>query len=241
MFKGFQSVNLKTELLELSSGANFMSQDEKIIQFLKSLPLPCAIMGAHDPRALMITQACEEIGLRVPEDIAVLGCNNDSVSCEFSNPPLSSVERDDIQLGFAASAKLDMLLRGEAPNRETLIAPIKVVERQSSCIVNSSSPEMRRALTFINKQIHQSLSVQLICDHLGRSRRWLEYAFREEFGKSPKEFIDELRLQNSRELLLARPDLKLAEIATNCGFASLDQMNQLFTKKLGKRAIFFRK
>ena len=243
MYQGFCSAisDSSPQLLELPPGANFMTEDEMTTKFLKSLPKPCAIMASHDPRALILAQTCEEIGLKVPEDIAILGCNNDSVSCELASPQLSSVERQDREVGFAAALKLDTIMRGEAPKNEDLIAPKKIIERASTNIITAQNPEMRKAVSFIQKQAKQSLSVQMVCDHLGRSRRWLEYAFREEFSKSPKEFIDELKLQNARELLLTNPELKLAQVASSCGFASLDQMNQLFMKKLGKRAIFFKK
>ena len=81
----------------------------------------------------------------------------------------------------------------------------------------------------------------MICDHLGRSRRWLEYAFREEFQQSPKHFIDERRLKKAMHLLQNTPQFNLSQIAHQSGFSSVDQMNQLFIKKHGRRAIFFKK
>lgn len=227
--------------LEVPFGADFFNSDEQVLQFLKDLPKPCAILAAHDPRAQMLLQACEEIGLEVPGDIAILGSNNDTVSCEFSSPPLSSIERDDQRIGFEAAKALDMLMRGEACQHELLIPPIRVQTRKSTEIFTPKHPEIQLALEFIEEQFDQALNIQMICDHLGRSRRWLEYAFREEFQQSPKHFIDERRLKKAMHLLQNTPQFNLSQIAHQSGFSSVDQMNQLFIKKHGRRAIFFKK
>ena len=245
MYQGFQkelSKKTKTcEKLEVTFGANFLEQDELIHEFLKSLKLPCAILAAHDPRAQTLLEVCEEMGLRVPEDIAILGSNNDTVSCEFSSPPLSSIERDDQKIGFEAAKALDMLMRQEACQHELIIPPLKVKTRKSTEIFTPKHPEIKRALDFIEEQFDQSLNVQMICDYLGRSRRWLEYAFREELQQSPKHFIDERRLKKALQLLQGSSQLNLSQISQQSGFSSVDQMNQLFIKKHGRRAIFFKK
>ncbi|MDD7986532.1 DNA-binding transcriptional regulator [Lentisphaera marina] len=244
MYMGFQQQveqrHHGVHALEVPFGADFFSNDDQVLKFLKELPKPCAILAAHDPRAQMLIQACEELHLRVPEDIAILGSNNDTVSCEFSSPPLSSIERDDKKVGFEAAKALDMLMRGEACQQELLIPPVNIQTRKSTEIFTPTHPEIKLALSFIEEQFTQSLNVKMICDYLGRSRRWLEYAFREELQQSPKHFIDERRLKKAMQLLKKSAPLNLSQIAHQSGFSSVDQMNQLFIKKHGKRAIFFK-
>ncbi|WDE95533.1 substrate-binding domain-containing protein [Lentisphaera profundi] len=244
MFMGYKQQieqrNQAIDCLEVPFGADFFNNDEQVLQFLKDLPLPCAILAAHDPRAQMLIQACEELNLKVPEDIAILGSNNDTVSCEFSSPPLSSIERDDQKIGFEAAKALDMLMRGEACQQDLLIQPLGIQERKSTEIFTPKHPEIKIALDFIEQQFTQSLNVQMICDHLGRSRRWLEYAFREELQQSPKHFINERRLKKALHLLESSPSFNLSQVAHSSGFSNIDQMNQLFIKKHGKRAIFFK-
>lgn len=204
-------------------------------QWLKSLELPVGLMASHDPRAAMVVQACRRAGLRVPEDVAVIGFNNDIQSCEFCDPPLSSVARPGEKIGFEAAALLDRLIRGEpAPAGDILFPPEGVVERASTNTVALGDNEvLGQAVRFIHQNIGQSIGVEDILSHIDVSRRWLEMAFKKKLHTSPHAYISQARVKKAKGLLAEPRKLRLKQVAQDCGFSSTRQMSAIFERYAG--------
>ena len=234
--------NKEANILEAgSAGLVLGGVSERLMDWLEALPKPVAVLASHDPRAVLVLQACYQRGLKVPEEVSVVGSNNDGITCELAEPTLSSIQRSGEENGYEAAKMLDQMLRGESlESREISLAPVKVVGRESSAMVAVSDPDLAKAVAYIDQNLSSQINVDSVCGHILRSRRWLEYAFRRELKQTPKEFIDEARLKQAKKYLAETNKQKLSAIAQMSGFNSVDQMNQLFLKKTGKKASAFR-
>jgi LacI family transcriptional regulator len=220
---------------------NWSGGDEKLAKWLKELPKPVALLAAHDPRALEVLQTCRRLNIRVPEDLALLGANNDGITCELAHPTLSSIPRDGEEIGYQASYLLDKLIRGEkVDEQDIVIKPLKIVDRESTAFLALKDPDLLRSVNYIKENIDKQINVNTICQYVSRSRRWLEYSFKKEMNVSPLEFINRTKVNKAKELLANSENFKLSAIAYMSGFSSTDQMNKAFRKIYGQLARHFK-
>jgi LacI family transcriptional regulator len=208
---------------------------ESLAAWLKALSLPVAVMASHDPRAILVVQACRRIGLRVPEDVAVIGFNNDLQGCEFCDPPLTSISRPGEKIGAEAAALLDRLMRGgRPPENDIIVPPTEVIERASTdTLAVDDDPEFARAIQFIRQNLSRPLGVDDILKQISMSRRWLESMFRKKLKTTPLAYITQVRVKKARRLLADLPKLRLKEVARQCGFGGTRQLNLAFERVLG--------
>lgn len=194
---------------------------EPIKRWLKSLPLPAGVFAVHDYRALMVLSACREIGLRVPDDVAVIGSDNDLMVCEFSTPTLTSVCVNAYRMGYEASRLLDHLIHGKPPTHSpVLVDPSEVVARASTDVQHSEDPAVRRAMMFMRNHLTESFKMDNVAEVAGVSRRSLELRFRADRNTSPAEFLVRLRLQKAKAMLAVHARMPAEEIARACGFGT---------------------
>jgi len=208
---------------------------DALAKWLKSLERPVALMASHDPRAVMVVQTCRRIGLRVPEDVAVIGLNNDIQSCEFCDPRLSSVARPGEKIGFEAAALLDRLMRGKpAPDGDILFPPEGVVERASTNVLAvEDNASLAEALRFIHQNLARPIGVEDIRRHASVSRRWLEMAFKKKLRTTPHVYISQARVKKAKGLLAEVRKLRFKQVALDCGFGSTRQLNVIFQRFTG--------
>lgn len=204
-----------------------------IAGWLKQLPRPIGIMACNDFRALHVLQAARQAGLRVPEDIAVLGANDDEARCELATPPLSSVATNHQRSGYLAAAALDCLLasRGTA-DMDLLVEPLGVVTRQSSDVLAVDDPRVAHAVRLIHQNACQGLTVDQLCRQVGAARTQLEQRFRRYFSRSPQAEIRRVQLERIQQLL-RETDLPLRAIADLTGFAHEEYMIVFFKRAMG--------
>ena len=211
---------------------NWSGADEKLLAWLESLPKPTALMAAHDPRALEVLQARLQLEIRIPEDIALLGVNNDGITCELANPTLSSIPRDGEQIGYEAAVLLDKLMNGtvkpEEIKEDIVFEPLNPIDRGSTAYLALKDQDLLNAVSYIRKNVDKQINVNSICDYISKSRRWLEYSFKKEIGTSPLDFIIKVRVSKAKEILEEGGNFKLSAIAYMAGFSSTDQMNKAF-------------
>ena len=206
-------------------------QDD-LAEWLEELPKPIAVMAAHDLRALCILDACRRVDLAVPEQIAIIGVDNDDVLCDLADPPLTSVAHQLDRIGHQAASLLDRMMAGEAPPAEPLfVPPLRIVTRRSTDAVAISDPIIASALRFIREHACDSISVQQVVRHSGLSRRALERGFAKYFGSTPHEQIVELQLGRVQQLLM-ETEFTLEEIAHRAGFSSSAYLGALFKKRM---------
>lgn len=216
-----------------------------IVNFLErelvKLPRPIGMMGQHDREARYILHACEQAGLRVPEEVAVVGSDNDLMVCELSMVPLSSVDNRRRDHGFKAASLLDRLMSGEPAPEGPLRVPVgPMIVRHSSEVLAVPDPDVSKALQFIAHNYHRPIRVADVVRHVDTTRRRLYLLFEEHLGRPIQAEILRRRLDLARRLLLTTQD-KLYSIARACGFECAQQFTRVFTREVGIAPLYYRK
>lgn len=208
--------------------------------WLKGLPKPVGVMASVDMRAQQVVSAAHAAGLLVPEDVAVLGVNNDTVRCELSDPALSSVAPNAFQSGYRAAELLRDLMAGGKPSAfEQRVEPLGVVTRHSTDILAMEDRNVAAALGFIREHSCTGITVDQVIKHAHVSRSQIERKFRQHFGHSPQAEIRRIQLRKVRQLLL-ETDYPLKRIAELTGFEHMEYMCVLFKRSTGMPPGIFR-
>jgi LacI family transcriptional regulator len=206
----------------------------EISEWLKQLPKPVAVMACVDVHAFQIIHAAQQAGLNVPEDVAVLGVNNDMLRCELSYPPLSSVEPNAFKAGYLAAETLARLINGDRKiPPDVRIEPLDVVMRHSSNLLAIRDPNMVAALRCIHQYACSGLTVQQIERASSMSRSVLEKKFRHYLGRSPQAEIRRVQIAKVRTLL-RDTDAPLKQIAEQCSFSHVEYLSVVFKRITGQ-------
>jgi LacI family transcriptional regulator len=217
------------------------AEEEEIAAWLKELPKPVGVMACCDERGFQVVGACRHAGLRVPEEVAVLGVDNDPVLCEMCLPPLSSIDLDAPRVGYQAAALLDGLMHGaKPPCRPVLVPPRKLVARLSTDVLAVADPEVAAALRFFRAHACDGIGVRDVLEHVSVSQRVLERKFRQVVRRTPKAELLRVQVARAQELL-AESDLSLKVVAERCGFASERYFSDALYRLTGTRPGAFRR
>lgn len=201
--------------------------------WIRRLPKPVGVMACNDMRAQNIISAAHQAGLLVPEEVAVLGANNDLTRCELVYPYLSSVAMNHFRSGYLSAETLDLLMRGGSPARlDVRVEPLEVVTRQSTDLFAISDRSIAAALAFIREHACRGVTVEQVLQHAAASRSLLEKKFREHLGMSPHAVIRKVRLARIKHLLY-ETDYPLKKIAELTGFEHVEYMCVLFKRATG--------
>jgi LacI family transcriptional regulator len=226
---------------EQESSPNWERELDRMVKWLQRLPKPVGIMACDDHRGFQLLDACRREGIPVPEEVAVVGINNDRVLCELAYPPLSSVDPGGIRIGYEAAACLDRMMRGGRPPRKPIhLEPSGLVARQSSDVIAVEDREVAAALRFIRENAGSPITVEDVVRAVMISRSFLERKFQQHLGRTPKAEILRVRMAQA-EQLLAESDLPLAEIALRCGFNHENNFSATFLRETGYRPGAYRK
>lgn len=203
-------------------------------QWLSGLSHPCGIFAVHDYRAQLLMEACDGAGLRVPHDVAVMGMDNDVITCEHSMPTLTSVSRNSDLIGWETASLIHRILSGEGGGDEEILVPSDgVVARQSTDMLYLSDQVVQIAASYMISHLRQSFNMEEVARHAGVSKRTLEMRFRSSTGKSPHQFLTEARIAHAQKLI-SRPDKKtLRSVASECGFSSYPAFFSAYQKVTG--------
>ncbi|MEX1048436.1 MAG: DNA-binding transcriptional regulator [Akkermansiaceae bacterium] len=217
-------------------------KNERYLQkWLKSLPHPAGLMACNDSRGRQVLTCCRDLGLLVPDELAVIGVDKDEVLGELSDLPLSSVILNSERIGFEAAALLERMMRGEKPPQlEIMVEPKGVNTRHSTDVLAIDDRHLASALRHIRDHACNGLDVDSLLRAIPLSRSVLERRFLQILGSSPKGEILRVRLDRVRQLL-AESDLSLVEVAGKTGFTHPEYMSRLFKKKMGITPGEFRK
>jgi LacI family transcriptional regulator len=212
-----------------------------IVRWLKSLPKPVGLMACNDACGREVLQACVAAGLRVPDEVAVVGVDNDEMMCDLSSPSLSSVALDLERAGYEAARLLDELMSGRSAGGQVVrVAPTHVVTRNSSDVIAQEDPMIARALRFIREHASRAVNVEDVTEELRVSRRTLERRFLGAVGRTVLSEITRCHLQRAKQLLL-ETDLPCHRVAAEAGFGSLKTFNRAFAGKEGTTPRGFRR
>ena len=216
------------------------ARDADLSKWLQSLPKPVAILACNDIRGQQVINACRETGIRMPEEVAVLGVDNDQIICRLCRPTLSSIEPDVEKIGFLAAQWIADQLEGKPVARRQLVPPRQVVQRASTDTVVANHPAVVQAARLIRDESYSEASVEQICEVTRLSRSTLDKLFLSHLGRSVAGEITRVRLQRSQNLL-RNSNLSLAEIATSCGFSSSTYFCRFFKRTTGQTPNAYRK
>jgi len=207
--------------------------DRGVSSWLGKLPRQTAVFASNDVVARKIVDACGRRGLQVPADIAVLGVDNDTIECELSPVPLSSIDSDSQRVGWEAARLLARLMRGRrTPKRPALINPRNVVARDSSNVLAFEDPEVAYAVSYIEAHACDPMNVSDIMNALTISRRTLEKRFRKLMGHSLHDEVRRVKFERAKALLI-ESDLLVPGVADRCGFSDPKRFTTLFREKFG--------
>jgi LacI family transcriptional regulator len=226
----------------LAESQDWMQGMAEVTEWLASLPKPVGIFAVHDYRAQILMEACQEAGLRIPDDVALIGMDNDEIVCEHSAPTLTSISRSSERVGWEAAALLERLMEGEeAPREDVFLEPDGVVARQSTDKLYCQDPVAQRAVDYMRANLRSQFSVADLASHTAVSKRTLEMRFREEMGVSPHDFLSRLRVKRAQALFLQPQKRTVEQIATECGFGTVPTLYAAFQRISGKSLTDFRK
>lgn len=220
--------------------ADWESELSSLARWLRSLPKPVGIFAGYDIRGLQVLEACRRLELAVPDEVAVLGVDNDELLCDLADPPLSSVIPDVRRTGYEAAALLDRMMRGEKVRGEgRLFAPLGVATRQSTDVVAVADRHISAAVRYIRGHACEGITVAHVIKQVPLSRRVLEARFQKLLGRSPHTQILAVKIERVKQLL-ADTDLSLAAIADRTGFRHVEYLSVAFKRQMGVTASEYR-
>ena len=221
--------------------AAWETEVKALSHWIARFPKPLGLMACNDYRGIQLLDACRRARIAVPEEVAVVGVDNDILACELAYPPLSSVIPDCHRIGYEAAAMLDRILKNEPVGElRREIPPFGIVARQSTEITAISDPLLAEAMHFIRQQACSGILVEDVLDHVSTSRSVLQRRFRAGLGRSIHSAITAVRLQRAKQLL-TETDLPLPEVAARAGFSSVEYLSTWFRRSTGSSPGAFRK
>ncbi len=209
---------------------------------LFQLPRPVAVMAANDTAALTVLETCRAHGIRVPDDVAILGVDNDDLVQSLAFPALSSIHLATDRIGFEAAAMMEQMLNGQRPESNTrlLIPPTGVVGRQSTDVTVTTDSDVAAALRYIRDHAATAISVEDVASGVTISRRQLERRFRDTLGRSVYDEIKRCRIERAKQLL-AETELTIPQIAMASGFSTASYFTVVFGEETGSTPGVYRK
>ena len=208
----------------------------RVLKWLKSLPKPIAICCSNDNRAYQVMDIALKAGMAIPNDVAILGCDNDAMLCTFAPVPISSIDSDPFKLGYSAARILDALIRrrqSRKAHRPYWVSPKAIVERESTEHYPIDPPWLSDALLLIEKDLSRGVAARDVFELSGHSPPHVEKTFKQHLGVSVQTYITTLRMKKALSLLNKR-QLSAKEVAFACGYASPQYFSRAFKDYYGK-------
>ncbi len=229
----------------VSAGArgprNDRNEQSLIVEWLRSLPKPVAVMCCNDDRALQVVEACLQANYDVPDRVAVLGVDNDVLICDLADPPISSIALNTEGAGYEAARLLDRLMKGEPMTGQAIgVSPTHIATRMSTDVLAVSDSDVSAALQFIRRNPNRLIQVNDVVEATNVSRRVLEKRFKAILRRSVHQEIRRVRVGHIIQLLIST-DMSITEIAMHGGFDGVEHIARYFRKETGMSLRDYRK
>lgn len=214
---------------------------DSLKEWASTLPLPIGVMASHDDLAIHLIEACHKAGLHIPDDIAILGVNNEDLFfCNLMSPPLSSLVLKVEEAGYQTAQLMEQLLNGEKmEGQKIIIKPSHVISRQSTNILAIDDKELRTALRFIRDNARMPIQVEDVVKSTSLSRRVLEKKFRKQVNSTILEEINKIKIAQI-QLVLRETDMSTEQISNYMNFSSRSNFNRFFLRETGLTPKTFR-
>jgi LacI family transcriptional regulator len=201
--------------------------------WLRALPKPAGVMACYDIRGREVLDVCRQLGISVPDEIALIGVDNDDLICDLADPPLSSVIPDTRRTGYEAARLLDLLMAGQSElPLSHLIPPLGITVRGSTNVLATDDADVSAAVRFIRAHASEGIKVEDVLRAVPLSRRVLEARFEKLLGRTPHEEITRVQIERVKELL-AETDLPLFAVAHRAGYKHVEYMSVAFKRETG--------
>lgn len=229
--------HFKPEVFLISSD----SDKKAFALWLEGLPRPSAVFACNDDCAMLVAETAKLSGIHIPEELVILGVDNDELICSLANPPLSSIDLSFERCGYQAAKALDEMMKAKKQTTVRItVKPIEICERQSTNIVMLHEETVSLALRFIQTHYQDPIQVQDVADNVGVSRRVLEKKFKKHLGRSILSEINRLRFDYIARLLL-ETNMTITEIAAKVKFSSPEHISRQFKNEKGFSPSEYRK
>lgn len=250
-FKAFAAVVEGLGYACTTAPTQWPRRDERLLQrhhpgvagWIASLPKPVGILASDDVVGYDLAHCCKNAGISVPDEVAIIGVNNDELMCEGAWPPLSSVHVDYSRVGYRAAQLLERLLSGETlseQEREVKLPPLGVVQRASTSVLAVSDPLLADAIRYMREHACDPCNVQDVLRHVPIARRTLEKLMSAELGRSPHQEILRTRIETAVRLL-TESEFSITQIAERCGFSAVQNFNKAFRAQLDQTPARYRR
>lgn len=207
------------------------NEQQHVCHWLQTVPKPVGLLACNDDRGQHILEVCKRLGFRVPEDVSVIGVDNDPMICEIGDPPLTSIALNVELAGYEAAKLLDRMIdHQEIGAGQIPVSPTHVVQRQSTDLLAVNDPEVATALRFIRENAKRKILVSDVVKKTRVSRRTLEQRFRETIHRSIYEEIRQVRVERISRLLI-ETDLPISHIASFFNFTDVEHISRYFKKE----------
>jgi len=217
------------------------TEQDRIANWLLSLPHPVGILATNDDYGLQVLDACRRAGLEVPDRVAVLGCENDEYTCNLSIPPMSSIDLNSERVGYEAAALLERLMAGKRPpKRLPEIEPLGIVSRRSTDVYASDDARILQALRFIGSHACRPISVLDVVRHVQAPRTTLQILLKKTIGRTIHQEIRRVQMARARERL-SRANVPIKRVALECGFKNVQYFTRAFQAATGHTPGQFRR
>ena len=227
---------------KIIGGGNYDAgiRSKRLVHWLKQLKKPVAVFCAHDLVALDLVRICQELGIDVPREVAVLGVDNDPLLCDFSCPTISSIDPHPFEIGYqAARALVQWIAEPEQKPQDIHPAPAGLVERMSTQVFPFPEPWMTDALVYIRRNVARNINASDLISFLKRSHTTVEKAFRARLGVSVRQEIARVRIEEAKRLL-EKTALPLCEVCSLSGFSSKAYFTAAFSAATGSTPLEWR-
>jgi LacI family transcriptional regulator len=217
----------------VEKGYSWTRERNRMNAWVRQLPKPIGVMVCYDIKGQQLLDVCRDLDVAVPEQVAVIGVDNDQRLCGLCTPPLSSVIPDTLRTGYAAAQLLDRMMLGETVAVDgILIPPLGIAQRQSSDVFAIDDEDVVTALRFIREHACDGITVANVLRMAPLSRRTMEHRFAKLVGRTPHAEIVRIRMERASQLL-RETKLSLAEIASRAGFTDANYLSVAFKKYTG--------
>lgn len=244
-FEGFEQVirDSQATLHEPLIGGEWQRFETPDImrKWVEGLPLPIGVMCANDKLAVRLRNAVFDTGLSVPEDVAIVGVDNDELRSGYGRVPITSIGLNTVAIGARAADLLaDMVRRGITPPPLTRVPPGHLFQRRSTDVLQVSDPDVLTALKYIASHFREGIRVEDVLNHVMVSRSTLDRRMKQFIGRSCSDEIERIRISHAK-MMLIETDAALSEIAAVCGFNYLSHFSHAFRQKVGLSPSQYRK
>jgi LacI family transcriptional regulator len=213
-----------------------------LMQWLKKLPKPAGVLAITDILSTLVSESCILAGMHVPDEVAIIGIDNDEDICETFTPPLSSVALNESRIGAEA---LDLLCdivkhKTKMAGQRLIIRPTHVAVRQSTSVVACESEEVQKAIRFIEDHAGQAVGVEDVAAAAAVNSTTLQQKFRKFLGETVHSRVEKVRIRHISRMLV-ETDMSVSKIASTAGFSQVGNLTQFFRNCTGMTPLQYRR